>query len=113
MTTEKIDFPMSSLEIMQACLESFKKNSKKPEVEKLAAQYLEKVNSIINGNIEYFTSSDFIEIHKFVITTYATIFKELTGNYQKSQQWKKVLEYIEEYMYSGTSNFEVSLKIKK
>lgn len=68
---KQIAFPMSALEIMQACLKHYNDASAYPEACTKAAYYLDKIEMIIKGVVVILTSQDFLEIHSFVISIYS------------------------------------------
>lgn len=112
---EKVEFSISALEIMQACLIYFMDNAKKSDNAEKAKACLKKIIDIINGETSYLSNEDFSELHKYVITVYSGILEngEVKKGKWTSQQWKKVLENIEKYAWDSIETYEVSKKIKK
>lgn len=106
---------MSALEIMQACLDYFKRNSDKQENVEKAGLYLEKILRVVNGESEIFSSYDFLELHKFIVTIYAGILekgKVTKGNWTDNH-WKKLLENIEWCYESKESETYVVRRMEK
>lgn len=111
---EKVEFPMSALEIMQACLICFVDNAEKSENAEKAESYLKIVKDIINGETYNLSNEDFSELHKFVITVYSGILEkgEVIKGKWTNQHWKKVLENIEKYAWNRVEKYQVSKMIK-
>ena len=109
---KQIAFPVSALEIMQVCIKHYNDVSAFPETYTEAAFYLDKIEKIIKGEVENFTSQEFLEIHRFVISIYSSILDKkgiVTDKRWTDNQWRKVLEHIEDY-YGKDDTYEVSRK---
>jgi len=108
---KQIEFPMSALEIMQACLAHYDKNSKDPEASGKAGFYLGKIENVISDGTVTLSSLDFLEIHRFVISIYSSIIDngKVSSSRWTDKQWVNVLKYIEDY-YSNNDTYEVKKK---
>ena len=108
---KQIEFPMSALEIMQACLAHYDKNSKDPEASEKAGFYLGKIENVISDGTVTLSSLDFLEIHRFVISIYSSIIDngKVSSSRWTDKQWVNVLKYIEDY-YSNNDTYEVKKK---
>ena len=110
----KIEFPMSALEIMQACLIHFKDKAQQPEDRAKAEDYLGKIEGIMNGETALFSNDNFSDLHKFVISIYVGILKkgEVTKGKWTSKQWENVIKYIAKYAWDKIETYEASKMIK-
>lgn len=108
---KQIEFPMSALEIMQACLAHYDKNSKDPEASEKAGFYLGKIENVISDGTVTLSSLDFLEIHRFFISIYSSIIDngKVSSSRWTDKQWVNVLKYIEDY-YSNNDTYEVKKK---
>ena len=76
---------------------------------------LKKINAISEGETVLLSSNDFMELHKYLITVFASVLDKgkVTNKRWTEKQWDNVLKHVEE-CYSGKSDtFEVSRMIKK
>ncbi len=104
---------MSALEIMQACLDYYKKNSDKQDTASMAGHYLIKIENVINGETEEFTSNDFFEIHRFVISIFSgkLVNGKVVNSHWSDKQWDNVLKQIEK-CYEKDESYAVIKMIK-
>ena len=99
---------------MRACLEFFKKDSEILEYSVKAEQYLKKIDDIIGGGTVLLSSADYLELHKFVISIYASILDkgQVTDQQWTSKQWENVLKHIERCYEGKPATFEVTQMCK-
>lgn len=103
---KKLELPMSALEIMQASLKVYEKDT-------AAVQYLNMIEKAINGDAIQLSSNDFLELHKFVITKYSNILDnaKVTEGKWTVKQWENVLKQIE-WCYDKEDTYEVIIMKK-
>lgn len=94
---KKLDFNLSSLEIIQRCLEHFKGDIDFPNNSSKAEIYLNKINRVIDGETVMLTFSDILELHRFVSTIFARrIHNGIINGKWTTNQWERVLANLGE-----------------
>lgn len=96
--TKDIDFPLSALTIMKRSLEFVIEETNSDNSRKQAINLLHKVESVLEGNKQPFTTYELQELNRCVISLYAHIVSTLEEGSQEDRQWLKVNRHLTQYV---------------
>lgn len=93
-----IDFPLSALTIMKRSLEFVIEETNSDNSRNKANNLMHKVESVLEGNMHPFTSFEFQELNRCVMSLYAHIVTTFEDGSKEDRQWLKVNQHLTRYV---------------